>query len=77
MANALTQSQGLKSLVEPQLEALEDRVTRRMADSVESLGDIIKEYADIYEHLISRVKNIESYNKVPQKSTSKTSNKIV
>ena len=36
---------------ENRLQALEDKMTRRMADSVESLGDIIKEYAIKYEKI--------------------------
>ena len=34
--------------IDIQLEALEDRMARRMAESVESLGEIIKEYANKY-----------------------------
>lgn len=46
--------------IETQLEQLEDRVTRRMADSVESLGDIIKDYATKYQQLSDRLSKLES-----------------
>jgi predicted DNA-binding protein len=42
---------GMLPEIEQKLNALEDRVTRRMADSVESLGAIINEYADKYSRI--------------------------
>jgi hypothetical protein len=41
------------------LTTLEDRMTRRLADSVESLGEIIQEYARKQQALDMRVKDLE------------------
>ena len=42
-----------------ELQIVEERVTRRIADSVESLGDIIKEYAKKMKSIENRTKDIE------------------
>ena len=44
---------------DPTLTTLEDRMTRRLADSVESLGEIIQEYAKKMKSLEARVKDLE------------------
>jgi hypothetical protein len=46
-------------MFEKELEALEDRLTRRMADSVESLGEIIKEYAEKYNQIQDKLKLLD------------------
>ena len=43
-----------------QLEDLEVRFSGRLADSVESLGQIIKEYASKYQEINERVMVLES-----------------
>jgi len=62
---------------ERELEALEDRVTRRMADSVESLGEIIKEYATKYQQLAEKLKHLESGGKVKITGSNVVRTKIV
>ena len=42
-----------------ELQIVEERVTRRIGDSVESLGDIIKEYAKKMKSIENRTKDIE------------------
>jgi len=42
-----------------ELQVVEERVTRRIADSVESLGDIIKEYAKKMKSIENRTRDIE------------------
>ena len=46
-------------MITDKLEALEDRLTRRMADSVESLGEIIKEYAEKYNQIQDKLKLLD------------------
>jgi len=54
---------------------LEDRLTRRMADSVESLGEIIHEYANKYQELNEKVKALQA--KGPVIKTSKVPTKFL
>ena len=41
------------------MRELEDRMTRRMAESVESLGEIITEYANKYQLIQDKLKALE------------------
>ena len=41
------------------MDRLEQRLTQRVAYSIESLGDIIKDYAKKHKSLSERVKQIE------------------
>jgi hypothetical protein len=50
---------GMLPNIEKQLESLEERITRRMAESVESLGDIITDQAKKLDHLFDRVMKLE------------------